>query len=409
MKFATKLLHAGTAGYGEYGSTTLPICQTTAFKHDTAEEMEAIFTGEKAGFVYSRVNNPTVSAFERRLAELEEGKSAAACSSGMAAISLAVLNIVKSGDEIISGSGIFGGTYSFFGGLYRYGIKTVYPRHSTAECFEKYITDKTRLIFIEAIGNPKLDVPDIVQIAAFAHKYGLPLMVDSTSVTPYLMQAINYGADIVIHSTSKFINGGGNSIGGIIIDSGRFVWEREKYPLFKNFSKFGSFCYMAKLRAEQLKDYGSCMAPLNAYLTNTGLDTLAVRMDRICDNANKLARYLKICDKVQNVNYPGLTDHPDYETAKKQFGGRYGAILTIRVGTKEKAFSFINNLKYVFNAANIGDSKTLVIHPASTIYAADSDEQKVAAGIYDDLVRICVGLEDIDDIQADFGQALNKI
>lgn len=409
MKFTTKLLHGNVGPNAETGATTPPIYQSAAFNHQSAYEMEKIFSGKKPGFVYTRVNNPTIDYFERRMTLLEGGVGSAACSSGMAAISLAVLNIVQNGDEIVSGSGIFGGTYSFFNGLSAYGVKTIYAKENTADCFEKCITDNTRLIFLETIGNPKLDVPDIEAFARLAHEYNIPLMIDNTAATPYLIQPLKHGADIVVHSVSKFINGGGNSIGGIIIDSGHFKWNKEKFAHFGDFAKFGPFCYLAKLRAGLFKDIGSCMAPFNAYLTNIGLDTLSLRMERVCSNADKLAKYLLTCDKIKAVNYPGLPDNPDHEIAKRQFADKYGAILTIRIGTKEKAFALIDNLQYALNAANIGDTKTLVIHPASTIYAADSDEQKMNAGVYDDLIRICVGLEDIEDIEADFKQALSKI
>lgn len=409
MNFTTKLLHGNVSPNAETGATTPPIYQSAAFNHKTAQEMEAIFAGKMPGFVYTRVNNPTIDFFERRMALLENGVGAAACSSGMAAVSLAVLNIISSGDEIVSGSGIFGGTFSFLNGLSAYGIKVNYAKENSIECFEKCITDNTRLLFLETIGNPKLDVPDIKVFADLVHKYHIPLMIDNTAATPYLVQPAKLGADIIVHSVSKFINGSGNSIGGIIIDSGRFKWDTDKFPLLNDFVKYGKFCYLAKLRAGLFKDFGSCMAPFNAYLTNTGLDTLSLRMDRVCDNANKLAHYLQKNGKIKAVNYPGLETSIDHETAKKQFGDKYGAILTIRVGTKENAFAVIDNLKYAFNAANIGDSKTLVIHPASTIYAGSSDTEKANAGVYDDMIRICVGLEDIEDIQDDFKQALDKI
>ncbi len=409
MNFTTKLLHGNVSPDPETGATTPPIYQSAAFNHKTAQEMEDIFAGKTPGFVYTRVNNPTIAFFERRMALLENGVGAAACSSGMAAVSLAVLNIISSGDEIVSGSGIFGGTLSFFNGLSAYGIKVNYAKENSIECFEKSITDNTRLFFLETIGNPKLDVPDIKAFADLAHKYHIPLMIDNTAATPYLIQPAKFGADIIVHSVSKFINGSGNSIGGIIIDSGRFKWDADKFPLLSDFVKYGQFCYLAKLRAGLFKDFGSCMSPFNAYLTNTGLDTLSLRMDRACYNANKLAHYLQMDGKVETVNYPGLETNNDHETAKKQFSDKYGAILTIRVGTKEKAFIVIDNLKYAFNVANIGDSRTLVIHPASTIYAGSSAAEKINAGVYDDMIRICVGLEDIEDIQNDFKQALDKI
>ncbi len=409
MRFNTALIHGDFASDEKTGATNTPIYQSSSFEHQTAEDLENIFKGTKPGFIYSRINNPTVEAFERRISYLEGGMGAVACSSGMAAVTLAVLNILRSGDEMISGSGIFGGTYSLFQGLEDFGVLTRYVVDNDINSFAACINAKTRLIYIETIGNPKLDVPDIQKIAELAHSRGIPLVVDNTATTPCLIRPIELGADIVVHSSSKYINGSGNSISGIIVDSGKFKWDYERYPSLKEYKKFGPFVYLAKLRKGLFKDFGACLSPFNAFLNNIGLETLGLRMDRLCENARLLAASLGKNPQVLQVNYPGLEDNEAYSRATRQFGGRYGAILTIRVGSKANAFKVINNLKYAINLANIGDVRTLVIHPASTININNSHEEKENMGVYEDLIRISVGLEDIEDLIEDFEQALENI
>lgn len=408
MRFNTGLLHGNYAFEEKTGSTTTPIYQTSSFGHKTAEELENIFLGYEPGYIYSRINNPTVDAFEKRMTYLEGGIGSIACSSGMAAVTLAVLNLLKSGQELISGSGIFGGTYSLFNGLEDYGITARYAKDNRVESFEALITDKTRLIFVETIGNPKLDVPDIKKLGELAHSHGIPLIVDNTITSPYLMKPIELGADIVIHSTSKYINGSGNSISGTITDSGKFKWDYEKFSGLKSYKKFGNFVFLAKLRKGLHKDFGACLSPFNAYLNCIGLETLGIRMDRLCETALKLALNLQQNPEVVQVNYPGLLEHEDHLVAKTQFNGHFGALLTIRTGSKEKAFKVINSLKYATNLANVGDVRTLVIHPASTIYATNSIDEKEKMGVYEDLIRISVGLEDIEDLIEDFAQALQN-
>jgi O-acetylhomoserine (thiol)-lyase len=409
MNFNTKLLHGNFSCDEKTGATTTPIYQSTAFRHQTAEDLENIFAGSQPGFVYTRLGNPSIDSFERRISLLEDGAGAVACASGMAAVTLAVLNIVKSGEEIVAGSGIFGGTYSLFKGLEEFGVVTRCASANTAAAFAACINAKTRLIFVETIGNPKLDVADLRLLSDLAHKNNIPLLVDNTVTTPYLIQPLQWGADIVIHSTSKYLNGSGNSIGGIIIDGGRFPWGNGKFPSFNDFRKYGKFAYLAKLRKGLFKDFGPCLSPFNAFLTATGMETLGLRMERLCDSAGKLAAALAQSRQVVSVNYPGLPDNSFHEVAKRQFGGRYGAILTIRVGSKANAFQVINSLKYALNLANIGDARTLVIHPASTIYSVNSLEEKEQAGVYEDLIRISVGLEDVEDLIEDFTQALAKL
>lgn len=409
MKFNTSLLHGNFNGDPKTGATTVPIYQSTAFYHETAEELEKIFKGNSSGFLYTRINNPTIESFERRIAFLEKGVGAVACASGMSAVSMAVLTCLQSGDEILAGSGIFGGTYSFFEGLKPLGIHTTFLEESTVEAFEAGLTERTRIIFVETLGNPKLDVPDLKRLADLAHSRGIILMVDNTVTTPYLVRPIELGADIVIHSTSKYINGSSNSIGGIIVANGRTKWDVEKFPGFKPYKKFGQFTYLAKLRKSTFKDFGPCISPFNAYLNALGLETLGIRMDRICDNALALAKALKDHSKIRSVNYPGLEENPYHKLAQEQFSGKFGGLLTIRVGSKENAFKVINHLKYAINVSNIGDTRTLVVHPSSTIYEANSLEEKEKMGVYEDLIRISVGLEDPEDILEDFLQALDQI
>lgn len=407
MKFTTRLLHDHFAPDAAAGATTQPIYQTSAYYQATAEDMEKIFAGRKPGFVYTRVSNPTIAGFEQRINALEGGVGAVACASGMAAITQAVLNVVSSGDEIVAAGGLYGGTSSIFRDLDSYGIRVRYAADSTTEAFAACVTDKTRLIYVETIGNPKLDVPDLKALAALAHVHQIPLFVDNTVTTPYLVQPLSLGADVVIHSTSKAINGNGNSIGGIVVSGGKFVWDPTRFPKFHDFA-MGPMSFIVRMRMRMVTDYGGCMAPFNAYLTGIGLDTLALRLDRICANAQALAEFCARQTGV-TVNYPGLPDSPAHELAKRQFGGRYGAMLTLRLGTKEKAYRFINALHYALNVSNIGDARTLVIHPWSTIFVHSSAAEKANAGVTEDLVRVNVGLEDPEDLLEDFGQALEQV
>ncbi len=406
MEFNTKLLHGNNQPDKYSGSTTTPIYQTTSFRHKTAEELERIFNGNDYGYIYSRINNPTVEAFERRIALLEKGVGAVACASGMSAIALAVLNLVEQGDELVSAGGIFGGTYSLFKSLADYGIKARFVHTADVKSFAQQVTEKTKLIFTETVGNPKMDIPDLRALADLAHSHQIPLVVDNTVTTPCLVRPIELGADIVVHSTSKLINGSGSSIGGIIVDKGKLPWSADKFPKLHEYRKTYSFlAYLAKLRKGLHRDIGACMAPFNAYLNSIGLETLGLRVERMCSNALELAEFLSRHPAVSWVNYPGLQENPYYKIATEQFGGKYGIMLTFGVGSKERAFKVINNLKYAYNVANIGDIRTLVIHPASTIYSAFSPEERALMGVREDMVRVSVGAEDIKDLKQDFDQA----
>ena len=408
MKFNTALLHQNFDGEKSTGSTIMPIYQVSAFAHETAEKLEKVFNNQAAGFAYTRISNPTVDAFEKRVAAMENGIGAVSCSSGMTAVTMALLNILHAGDEVIAGAGLFGGTIDLFSDLKAFGITTRFVESVEAEKIEPLINENTKVVFTELIGNPKLDVVDLKKVSELVHSRGIPLIIDSTTATPYLIKPFEYGADIVVHSSSKYINGGGNAISGVIVDSGNFKWNSGRYEGFEPYAKYGKFAYLAKLRNAIWRNIGGCLSPMNAFLNSIGLETLGLRMERLCDNSLKLAEYL---DSVQgiDVNYPALKKSPYYQLTEKQFGGKGGAILTIRTGSKENAFRLINNLKYATNATNIGDTRTLVIHPASTIYTHSSDEQKKNAGVYDDLIRISVGIEDIEDLIDDFAQAIHKM
>ncbi len=405
--FNTNLLH-GTTENDQYGATHTPVYQSSAFRHKSAEELEKVFNNKAFGYAYTRINNPTVESFEKKITILEKGLASVACASGMAALCNAMLNILKAGDEIVAAAGLYGGTVELFEDFEAYGIQTNYVTENTPEAFENKITEKTRLIFAETIGNPKLDVTDIAAIAEVAHRNKLPLVIDNTVATPYLVKPIELGADIVVHSSSKYINGNSDAISGIIIWSGKFNWDYEKYPGLKPYKKFGPFGYVAKLRNGLFRSFGACLSPQNAFLNNLGLETLGLRMKCQCQNALELAEYLQALGDDIHVEYPGLKSSPYHELAKKQLGGRFGAILTLRVGSKERAFNIINALKLPLILSNIGDTKTLVIHPASTIAAHLSVEDQIQSGVYDDQIRVSVGIEDIEDLKEDFLQAYEK-
>lgn len=405
--FNTGLLHGTNEKYPQ-GATQVPIYQSSAFRHDSAEDLEKIFDNKKKGFSYTRINNPTVESFEKRVTMLEDGIGSVACASGMAALTNAFLNILQAGDEIVAACGLYGGTVELFDDLKPFGISVKYVSENKPEAFEAEITEKTRLIFAETIGNPKLDVTDIQAVAEVAHKHDVPLIVDNTVATPYLIQPLKLGADIVVHSSSKYINGSSDAISGILVCGKGLKWDPDRYPGLAPYRKFGPFAYIAKLRNGLFRNTGACLAPQNAFLNNLGLETLGLRMQRQCDNALELARFLQSLGGDIEVNYPGLEESPYHEIAKKQFRNGYGAIVTVRTGSKEKAFSIINSLKIPLIISNIGDTKTLVIHPESTIAAHISDEEKQQSGVFEDLIRISVGIEDIEDLKEDFKQAIES-
>lgn len=410
LHFDSLLIHGGLEP-GPAGATNVPIVQSSAFAHDTAEDLEDVFRGRKIGQVYTRINNPTNEALEKRLSILEGGGATIVTASGMSAITTAVMTILRSGDEILSSSSLFGGTFSLFRDtLANYGITARFVDPLDLDAFRSAVNERTRLVFVETVGNPKLDVPDIPALAAIAHEAGIPLMVDSTVTTPYLANGAQLGADILAYSTSKYINGTGTTIGGAIIDRGVFDWNSPKFPHFESFhKKYRQFAFTARARKLVHKDLGACAAPFNSFLLTEGIQTLALRMERHCANALALAQFLNKHPKVPWVSYPGLEDSPHHGVATRLYGGLYGGLLTFGTGDNASAFKVINGLQLAKNLANIGDAKTLVIHPASTICADYNLEEKALLGVTEDLIRVSAGIENSRDIIEDFRQALEAL
>lgn len=410
LKFDSLLIHGGSEP-GPAGATSVPIVQSSSFAYASAEELEDVFRGRAVGQVYTRLGNPTTEALEKRLALLEGGGAAIATSSGMAAITTAVMTIVRSGDEILASSSLFGGTFSLFRDtLSNYGITTRFVDPTDLDAVAAAITEHTRLLFVETVGNPKLDVPDIPALADIAHAAGIPIIVDSTVTSPYLADGAKLKADILAYSTSKYINGTGTTIGGVIIDRGVFDWNSPKFLHFEAFhKKYRQFAFSARARKLVHKDVGACAAPFNSFLLTEGVQTLALRMDRHCSNALTLARFLAAHPKVAWVRYPGLADSPHHAIASRLYGGKYGGLLTFGTGDKASAFNVIDNMTMARNLANIGDAKTLVIHPASTICADYSAEDKELMGVSEDTIRVSVGIESPEDIIEDFGRALEAM
>lgn len=405
MRFNTELLHSEKMGDEVTGATLTPVYQSSAFYQTSAEQHEKLFHNKANGFSYTRINNPTIVAFENRMTKLEHGIASIACSSGMAAITNALLNIVRTGEEIIASTSLYGGSIDVFHDFEAFGIQTKFVDVADDKAVEAAITDKTRVIFAETIGNPKLDVVDIAHLAEFAHAHGLPLVMDNTVATAYLVRPIELGADVVVNSTSKYINGNSNAISGVITDSGKFKWDKTKYPGMAEYAKFGPFAYTAKLRNGLFRNTGACMAPQTAFYNLIGMETLGLRMERACANAKKLAEFLDSYEDIM-VNYPGIPSSPWHEVADRVLERGYGAILTIRVGSKERAFQMMNRLKIPKIVSNIGDTKTLIIHPESTLNAHSTEQEKEAAGVFDDLIRISVGIEDVEDLIEDFRSAM---
>jgi len=414
----TLALHAGHEVDSNTMSRAVPIYQTTSYLFRDTEHAANLFSLKEFGNIYSRIMNPTNDVFEKRMAALEGGVGGLALSSGQSAIYVSILNICKSGEHIVSSSSLYGGTVTLFSQTFaKLGIKVTFVDPRKPENFAKAIRDNTRLIYIETIGNPKNDIPDYEKIVQIAHEYGMPVICDNTVASPILFRPIEHDIDIVVHSCTKFIGGHGTSIGGVIVDSGNFDWTNGRYPELtepdssyhgiKYVENFGKMAYIIKARVQFLRDMGSCMSPFNAFLFLQGVETLHLRMPRHSENALKLAQWLEKQKQVNWVNYPGLESHPDYELTKKYLPKGQGAILGFGInGGREAGVKFINNVKLASHLANIGDSKTLVIHPSSTTHQQLSRAEQIAAGVTDDYIRVSVGTEHIDDIIADIGQAL---
>ncbi|MCF7874359.1 MAG: O-acetylhomoserine aminocarboxypropyltransferase/cysteine synthase [Candidatus Omnitrophica bacterium] len=422
LKPESVLLHGGQEADSATGARAVPIYQTTSFQFKNSEQAANLFALKEFGNIYTRMMNPTTDVFEKRMAALEGGVGALATASGMSAITLSILNIAKAGDEIVSADNLYGGTYTLFRyTLEKMGIKVKFVDSGSLEGFKEAITDKTKALYIESIGNPKLDVADIKDLSSIAHKKGIPLIVDNTTA-PYLLHPIDFGADIVVYSATKFLGGHGTSIGGVIIDSGKFNWDNGKFPLISepdpsyhgiNFIKalepIGNIAYIVKARVSLLRDLGPAPSPFNTFLFLQGLETLHLRMPRHCENALGVAKFLKKHSLVNWVNYPGLDSSPQKEKVKEYLPKGAGAIIGFGIkGGSASGKKFINSLELVSHLANIGDAKTLAIHPATTTHQQLSAEEQKATGVTEDYIRLSVGIENVEDIISDIDQALAK-
>ncbi len=420
FSFGTLCLHAGQIPDAATGSRAVPIYQTTSYVFDSADHAASLFNLQTFGNVYTRISNPTTAVFEERVAALEGGRAALATASGQAAQMTALLTLVEAGDEILSASTLYGGTYSQFGVTFaRMGITANFVDPDDPENFRRAITSKTKVIYAETAGNPRINVLDIEAVAAIAKDAGIPLMIDNTFASPYLCRPFEWGADIVVHSATKFMGGHGTTMGGVLVESGKFPWDNGKFPGMTEPSRgyhgvrfyetFGDFGYAMKCRMETLRTLGPTLAPMSAWILLLGLETLHVRMERHVQNALAVAQFLEAHPGVGWVNYPGLPSNKYYELGKKYMPKGAGAIMTFGIeGGQEAGVKFIEGCQFLSHLANVGDAKTLVIHPASTTHRQLSEEEQIKAGVTPDMIRLSVGLEDIGDILWDIDQALAK-
>lgn len=429
FRYETRQLHAGQTPDPVTGSRAVPIYQTTSFNFDNADHAANLFGLKEFGNIYTRIMNPTTDVFEKRIASLEGGVAAVAVASGQSALFLAIITIAQAGDNIVSSSALYGGSYNQLKvTLPRLGIDTKFVEEDELELYEELIDENTKGIYVETISNPEGKVPDFEGLSALAKKHGIPLIVDNTfGAAGFISRPIDHGANIVTASATKWIGGHGTSIGGVIVDAGNFDWGNGNFPLFTepspayhglNFwetfgseGPFGNIALAIRVRVEALRDIGAAASPFNSFLLLQGLETLSLRAERHCENTLKLAQWLRKSDAVSWVNYTGLSDHPYHGQAQKYLNqGRYGGVLTFGVeGGYEAARGFIENVELASHLANVGDAKTLVIHPASTTHQQLSDDEQLTAGIKPDLVRVSVGIEHIDDIIEDFEIAFSRI
>lgn len=428
LRFETLQVHAGQEVDPATHARAVPIYQTSSYVFTDAQDGADLFALRKLGNIYTRLMNPTSDVFEKRIAALEGGAAALATSSGQSAQFLALNNILSAGDNFISTSHLYGGTYNQFKNQFkRLGIETRFTPNDTPDEFEKLIDDKTKAIYLETIGNPDLNIPDFDAIAAVADKHGVPLVVDNTfGAGGYLFRPIEHGASIVVESATKWIGGHGTSVGGVIIDSGKFDWSNGRFPEFTEpadsyhglvfwdtfgaNSPFGNIAFIMRARVEGLRDWGNVASPFNTWLFIQGLETLSLRVERHVQNTQAVAEWLEKHPKVEYVNYPGLKSSPYHELANKYFKHGAGSILTFKVkGESRKADEFINNLNLFSHLANVGDAKSLVIHPAATTHEQLSEEEKIATGAIPGLLRLSIGIENINDILEDLEQAFEKI
>jgi len=419
----TLAIHAGQVPDSATGARALPIYQTTSFVFDSAEHAASLFNLQTFGNVYSRLSNPTVAALEERVAALEGGRAGLAAASGMAAEAMALMTILQQGDHVVAAGALYGGSVSLLAvNLKRFGIETTFVDANQAQSFEAAMRPNTRAVFAESLGNPSLTVLDIAAVADVAHAHGVPLIIDNTVPSPFLCRPLLHGADIVVHSATKYLGGHGTTLGGVLVESGKFPWDNGKFPGMtepsagyhgvKFHETFGDFAFTMRARMEVLRVYGATLSPFSAWQILQGTESLHVRMERHCSNARKVAQFLKSHARVSWVNYPGLPDHPNYRLVEKQMrpvDGAPGASGLLAFGVKgglDAGVRFIESAQFMSHLANIGDTRTLIIHPASTTHRQLDDEQQIAAGVLPDMVRMSVGIEHIDDILWDIDQAL---
>jgi O-acetylhomoserine (thiol)-lyase len=422
LKLETLLLHGGQVADPATGSRAVPIYQTSSYQFKSSEQAASLFGLKEFGNIYTRLMNPTTDVFEKRIAALDGGIGALAVASGQSAITLALLNIAQAGDEIVSADNLYGGTYTLFHYTFaRLGIKVKFVKSNDLEGFRKAITPKTKALYAESIGNPKLNVTDLEALADIAHQNGIPFVLDNTAA-PYLLKPFDFGVDIIVYSATKFIGGHGTSIGGVIVDSGKFDWKAGKFPLIAGpdpsyhgidfvevLKPLGNIAYIIKARLTLLRDLGPAVSPFNSFLFLQGLETLHLRMPRHCENALAVAKFLKKHPQVSWVNYPGLDDSPEKERVKKYLPKGAGAIVGFGIkGGQAAGKKFIDSLELISHLANIGDAKSLAIHPATTTHQQLSAQEQLAAGVTPDFIRLSVGIEHIDDIISDINQALEK-
>lgn len=417
--FRTRAIHAGNIPDETTGARAMPIYQTSAFVFDDTDDAAARFALQKYGNIYSRLANPTVAAFEERIASLEGALGSVASASGLGAQYIAFASLVGQGDHVVASANLYGGSLTQLDvTLRRFGVETTFVQSSDPEAYAAAITDRTKVVFAESVANPSGTVADVEGLAEVAHAEGVPLMIDATVATPYLSRPMEWGADIVTHSATKFLGGHGTTLGGVVSESGRFDWSGERFPLFEEsipsygglqwHGNFGEYAFLTRLRAEQLRDMGPVLAPHSAFLLSLGVETLPFRMEAHVANARTVAEWLQADDRVEFVTWAGLPDHPHHERAKKYLPKGPGSVFGFGVkGGRDAGRTFIESVDLASHVANIGDAKTLVIHPASTTHAQLSDQQLEDAGVRAGLVRISVGIEDVEDIIADLDQALD--
>ena len=422
FKFETLQLHAGQVVDATTKSRAVPIYQTTSFVFEDTQEGADLFALQKAGNIYTRITNPTTSAFEERIAALEGGVGALATASGMAALTYTILGLAHAGDHVVAASTIYGGTFNLLKEtLPRYGITTTFVNIDNLDEIEAAIKDNTKLVLIETLGNPVINIPDIEKIAEIAHKHQIPLVADNTFATPYLINVFSHGVDIAVHSATKFIGGHGTTIGGVIVDSGKFDWVASgKFPQFVNEDPsyhnlsytrdVGAAAFIVALRVQLLRDTGAALSPFNSFLLLQGLETLSLRVERHVQNAEKIVDFLVNHPKVEKVNYPKLADSPYHALAEKYLPKGVGSIFTFHVkGGEAEARKVIDSLEIFSNLANVADAKSLVVHPATTTHAQLSDSDLEAAGVTKNQIRLSIGLENVDDLIEDLRLALEKI